>query len=168
MLHKLGTVATHSGTESSGSRLGYHEGVESETPLRTMALDVGDKRIGIAVTDRLGVTVHGRPTCGRTSVSADVEYIRALVEEDGVNEVVVGHPRHMDGTRTLQTEKTEAFAEYLKTVLSVPVVLWDERLTSFDAEQQLEEMGLDWRKRRRHVDELAATLILEEYLRRRA
>ena len=136
-------------------------------PLRTMALDVGDKRIGIAVTDALGMTVQGRPTRGRKSPSADVEYIRALVEEDGVVEVVVGHPRHMDGSRTRQTEKTEAFAEQLKTVLPVPVVLWDERLTSFDAEEQLEEMGMGWRKRRNHVDELAATLILEDYLRQR-
>ncbi len=138
--------------------------MKSDIRLRTMALDVGDKRIGIAVTDTLGVTVHGRPTRRRNSLSADVEHIRALVEEDGVVEVVVGHPRHMDGTRTRQTEKTEAFAGHLKTVLPVPVILWDERLTSFDAEERLEEMGLDWRHRRAHVDELAATLILEDYL----
>ncbi len=137
-------------------------------PVRTMALDVGDKRIGIAVTDALGMTVQGRPTRGRKSLSADIEYIRALVEEDSVVEVVVGHPRHMDGTRTRQTEKTEAFAEHLKTALPVPVVFWDERLTSFDAEERLEEMGLGWRKRRDYVDELAATLILEDYLRQRA
>ena len=132
-----------------------------------MALDVGDKRIGIAVTDALGLTVQGRPTLGRKSLSEDLEYISALVAEDRVVEVVVGHPLHLDGARTRQTEKTEAFAEYLKTALSVPVVFWDERLTSFDAEARLEEMGLDWRKRRDHVDELAATLILEDYLRQR-
>jgi putative Holliday junction resolvase len=142
--------------------------VNSDMPLRTMALDVGDKRIGIAVTDALGMTVQGRPTRRRKNLSADVEYIRALVEEDGVVEVVVGHPLHMDGARSRQTEKTEAFAEHLRTVLPVPVVYWDERLTSFDAEERLEEMGLGWRKRREHVDELAATLILEDYLRQRA
>ena len=142
--------------------------MEPNTPLRTMALDVGDRRIGIAITDRLGLTVQGRPTCGRRTLTEDVEHIRSIVEEDGVGEVVVGHPRHMDGARTLQTVKTEAFAEHLSTVLTVPVVLWDERLTTVAAEEHLEAMGLDWRKRRRHVDELAATLILEDYLRQRA
>ena len=133
-----------------------------------MALDVGDRRIGIAVTDLLGVTVQGRPTRGRKNLDDDIKHIRNLVEEDGVGEVVVGYPRHMDGARSRQTEKTEAFVRQLETVLSVPVVLWDERLTTFVAEQQLEEMGLDWRKKRQHVDELAATLILEDYLGRRS
>ena len=133
-----------------------------------MALDVGDRRIGIAVTDLLGVTVQGRPTRGRKNLEDDIEHIRNLVEEDGVGEVVVGHPLHMDGSRTRQTEKTEAFVQRLESVLSVPVVRWDERLTTFAAEQQLEELGLDWRKRRRHVDELAATLILEDYLGQRS
>ena len=129
-----------------------------------MALDVGDKRIGIAVTDALGLTIQGRPTLHRSNLREDVDYLRALIREDDVGTIVVGYPRHMDGARTLQTTKTEEFVECLKAEFSIPIVLWDERLTSFVAEQQLEEMGLDWRKRRRHVDELAATLILEDYL----
>ena len=141
----------------------YHGDVKADV-VRRMALDVGDRRIGIAVTDRLGMTVHGRPTRVRTNLDADVLHICGLVGSEGVGEVVVGLPRHMDGKRSRQTEKTEVFAERLTRDLPVPVVLWDERLTSFAAEQQLRELGLAWRKRRKHVDELAATLILEDYL----
>ena len=132
--------------------------------MRTMALDVGDRRIGIAISDALGLTVQGRPTLTRTNVGADIEHIRRLVAENEVGRLVVGHPLHMDGASSPQSEKTEAFAERLKKVLPVPVALWDERLTSFAAEQHLEELGLDWRARRRHVDEVAAVLILEDYL----
>jgi len=131
-----------------------------------MALDVGDRRIGVAVTDPLGLTVQGRPTLRRTTLDEDVRRIRELVEADDVREVVVGYPRRMDGTPSRQTEKTEVFVRGLEASLAVPVVRWDERLTSFAAEQHLEEIGLDWRKRRKHVDELAATLILEDYLSR--
>lgn len=137
-------------------------------PPRILALDLGDRRIGIAITDALGVTVQGRKTRLRSSLAEDLEHIRSLVQADGVEEVVVGYPMHMDGEVGRQGHKCEIFAENLRKVLDVPVVLWDERLTSFAAEQHLEELGLDWRRRRKHVDELAATLILEDYLRRRS
>jgi putative Holliday junction resolvase len=144
------------------------DGDTRETPnlrnVRIVALDVGDRRIGIAISDELGITVQGRPTRARTNPDEDVAYIRALVDENGACELVVGHPRNMDGTPSRQTRKTEEFVDRLREAIDVPVVLRDERLTSFAAEQRLEEMGLDWRKRRKHVDELAATLILEDYL----
>jgi len=133
--------------------------------LRTLALDVGDKRIGVAITDRLGITVQGRPTLGRQDVETDIEQIRRLVEQEEVQKVVVGHPLHMDGRQSAQSQKVEAFAGRLQSAVDVPVVLWDERLTSFAAEQVLEELGMDWRSRRRHVDRMAATLILEDFLR---
>ncbi len=133
---------------------------------RTMALDVGDRRIGIAITDAIGMTVQARPTLIRTTLEQDIAHIRTLIEDDGVERLVVGHPRHMDGKASRQTRKTEAFVGQLEAVLDVPIVLWDERLTSFDAEQRLEEMGMDWRKRKKHVDELAAILILEDFLSR--
>ena len=132
--------------------------------IRTMALDVGDRRIGIAISDALGMTVQGRPTLTRTNIEADIDHIRRLVTENEAGNLVVGYPLHMDGACSPQSEKTEAFAERLRKVLPIPVDLWDERLTSFAAEQHLEELGLDWRERRRHVDEVAAVLILEDYL----
>lgn len=129
-----------------------------------MALDPGDRRIGIAITDAIGMTVQARPTRTRTTLAEDIAHIRTLVEDNDVERLVVGHPRHMDGKASRQTRKTEVFVEQLKAGVAVPIVLWDERLTSFEAEQRLEEMGMDWRKRKKHVDELAAILILEDFL----
>jgi putative Holliday junction resolvase len=138
--------------------------VESRISLRTLALDVGDRRIGIAVTDRLGLTVQGRPTRMRRGLGADIEHLRSLVEAEGVQKVVVGLPLHMDGRESPQSLKTKAFAAHLQEAIDVPVVFWDERLTSFAAEQELEELGLNWQKRRGRVDEAAATLLLEDFL----
>jgi len=132
--------------------------------MRRMALDLGDRKIGIAITDALGVTVQGRPTLTRTNVDADIEHIRHLVTENEVSQVIVGYPLHMDGLSSPQSEKTKAFVEFLEKGLAIPVALWDERLTSFAAEQHLKELGLGWRERRKHIDEVSAILILEDYL----
>ena len=135
---------------------------------RTMALDVGDKRIGMAITDALGVTVQGRPTLHRRTLSGDIAQISQVIAAEAVVEVVVGHPLHMDGASSPQSQKVERFVESLREAISVRVVLWDERLTSFAAEQHLEELGLDWRARRKHVDEVAAIFILEDYMGRKS
>ncbi len=135
---------------------------------RTMALDVGDKRIGMAITDALGVTVQGRPTLHRRTLSGDIAQISQVIADEAVLEVVVGHPLHMDGASSPQSQKVERFVESLREAINVRVVLWDERLTSFAAEQHLEELGLDWRARRKHVDEVAAIFILEDYMGRKS
>ena len=135
---------------------------------RTMALDVGDKRIGMAITDALGVTVQGRPTLNRKTLTGDIEQIRQMIDDEAVAEIVVGHPLHMDGASSPQSQKVERFVETLREAVGVRIVLWDERLTSFAAEQHLEELGLDWRARRKHVDEVAAIFILEDYLGRQS
>ena len=131
-----------------------------------MALDVGDRRIGIAITDAEGITVQVRPTRLRTGLEGDIRHIRALVATDAVERLVVGMPRHMDGAPSRQTRKTAAFLDRLGQALAIPVIEWDERLTSFAAEEALEAMGFDWRKRRKHVDAMAAALILEDFLER--
>ena len=147
---------------TSASR--YDCRVESLVRLRTLALDVGDRRIGIAISDRLGLTVQGRPTLTRRDIDSDMAHILGLIEEEDVERIVIGLPLHLDGRASPQSLKTQAFAEQLETVAGVAVVLWDERLTSFAAEQELEEMGMTWQKRRGRVDEMAATLILEDFL----
>lgn len=133
-------------------------------PARILALDVGDRRIGVAATDRLGLTVQGLQTRTRRGLEDDVAYFRGLVETEGIGKVVVGLPLHMNGSESPQSRKVQVFADRLREKVPVPVVFWDERLTSFAAEQELEEMGMSWRRRRRHVDEMAATLILEDFL----
>ena len=138
--------------------------VDARMSLRTLALDVGDRRIGIAITDRLGLTVQGRPTRQRQGLDVDIEHIRGLIEEEGVRRIVVGLPLHMDGQESPQSLKTRAFAASLEEATDVPVLFRDERLTSFAAEEELRELGMSWQKRRKRVDEVAATLILEDFL----
>lgn len=132
--------------------------------MRVMALDVGDKKIGVAISDALLLTAQVRPTLRRKDLKSDIHTLGRLVEENEVHEIVVGQPLHMSGKESLQSEKVAKFAEELRKSLNVPVVFWDERLTSFAAEQHLEELGLKWRQRRAHIDKIAAMLILQSYL----
>lgn len=132
--------------------------------MRIMGLDVGDKRIGVAVSDLLLLTAQGRPTLRRTGWQADLAYLRGVAEENEVTKIVVGNPLHMGGQESPQSRKVARFATKLSKTLGLPVILWDERLTSFAAEQHLEEAGLGWRDRRKHVDKVAAMFILQDYL----
>jgi putative holliday junction resolvase len=136
--------------------------------MRIMGLDVGDRNIGIAVSDSLLLTAQGRPTLRRTSWKSDVEHLRRVVEEDDVQRIIVGNPLHMWGQESLQSQKIARFATKLSKTLGLPVILWDERLTSVAAEQHLEEAGLKWRDRKKHVDKIAAMFILQDYLDRQA
>jgi len=129
-----------------------------------MALDVGDKFIGVAVSDAMLLTAQGRPTIKRSNLESDLNRLRRIVEEDEVHEIVVGEPLHMDGRPSPQSQKVTRFARKLHDATQVPIVFCDERLTSFAAEQHLEEMGLNWRQRREHVDKIAAMIILQTYL----
>jgi putative pre-16S rRNA nuclease len=132
--------------------------------MRVMALDVGEKKIGVAISDALLLTAQARPTLHRKNLKSDIFILGRLAEENEVHEIVVGYPVHMSGKQSLQSEKVAKFAEELRKSLQIPVVFWDERLTSFAAEQHLEEMGLKWRKRRDHIDKIAAMMILQSYL----
>ena len=129
-----------------------------------MALDVGDKRIGLAISDEMLLTAQTRPTLKRTNLNSDVEQLRKLAEMNEVQEIIVGNPLHMDGRPSAQSQKIAKFARKLHAATRIPITFWDERLTSFAAEQHLEEMGLNWRQRREHVDQVAAMLILQSYL----
>jgi len=129
-----------------------------------MALDVGDKKIGLAISDELLLTAQSRPTLKRKNLKSDVEYLRKLAEMNEVQEIIVGNPLHMDGRPSAQSQKIANFARKLHQATRIPITFCDERLTSFAAEQHLEEMGLNWRQRREHVDQVAAMLILQGYL----
>ena len=132
--------------------------------MRVMGLDVGDKNIGVAISDALLLTAQPRTTVRRKELKSDLEILRRLAEENEVSEIVVGQPLHMNGKTSPQSEKVARFAEELHKVLDLPIVFLDERLTSFEAEQHLEQMGLNWRQRRGHVDKIAAMIILQNYL----
>ena len=132
--------------------------------MRIMALDVGDRSIGVAISDALLLTAQARPTLRRKDPQSDIEHLRRLAVDNEVHQIVVGHPLHMDGKESRQSQKIARFAEQLQQTLKLPIVFWDERLTSFEAEQHLEQLGLNWRQRREQVDKIAAMIILQNYL----
>ena len=132
--------------------------------MRIMAIDYGDAHTGIAVSDPTGFLAGFTATVTAYRPEAVAEEIASLAREHGAEELVLGHPKNMDGSRGPRAEKAEAFAELLRAVTGLPVVLWDERRTTIDAHQILFNAGKNARKRKKTVDAVAASLILEGYL----
>jgi putative Holliday junction resolvase len=131
---------------------------------RILAIDFGTKRMGLAVSDGLGMTAQGLPTLQRTRIADDLERLRLLVEEYSVERVLVGNPIGHSGGETSMSQQVAEFVEKLRRRLPCPVELRDERLTSVEANRTLREMGLTLGKRRRAVDRVAAVLLLQGYL----
>lgn len=145
--------------------------VQGETHLefppqpRFLGLDVGSKRIGVAVSDELGITAQPVLTLvRRRSAREDVRSLARLARRFSVAAIVVGNPLHLSGEASPQAEKTRAFAQFLEEESGFSVVLWDERLTTREAHQILYEAGRPRQEHRRVVDQVAATLILQSYL----
>jgi putative Holliday junction resolvase len=132
--------------------------------MRVLGLDVGDRRIGVALSDETGLLASPLPTLQRVGPRKDAQAVAALVREHGAGEIVVGLPRNLDGTIGPQAEKVQAFGESLKPSARVPVRYWDERLTTVEAERILSERNVPWQRRKGLVDQVAAVLILQEYL----
>lgn len=131
---------------------------------RILALDFGLRRIGLAVTDELGLTAQGLPTLERSNKRQDLNHLRWVIKQYGVGEIVMGLPLQMSGDRGIQAEKVEVFAEELRKRFKLPVHLMDERLTSVEANELLRESGKDARRDPGLVDQMAAVLILREWL----
>lgn len=129
-----------------------------------MGLDVGSRRIGIAVSDPLGITAQGLATLQRRNKRSDFEYLQRVIRDYEVREIVVGLPLRMSGAEGTQSEKMRAFAEELKKRFGLPVHLWDERLTSAEANRFLRETELSIEKRGKAVDRMAAVLILQGWM----
>jgi putative Holliday junction resolvase len=132
--------------------------------MRLLGLDVGDKRVGIALSDESATLATGLATLERVGPKKDLKAIAALVREHDVSDVVVGLPRSLDGSLGPQAQKVLQFMDDLRPVVKVPVVSWDERFTSSMATQALIEGGVSRRGRKGVVDKVAATLILQSYL----
>lgn len=135
---------------------------------RILGLDVGARRIGVAVSDPLGITAQGLDTLHRKNKKYDLEYLRRLIREYEIKEIVVGLPLRMSGAEGTQSEKMRAFAEDLRKKFGLPVHLWDERLTSAEANRFLRETELSIEKRGKAVDRMAAVLILQGWMELRA
>jgi len=132
--------------------------------LRILALDVGKKRIGLAVSDPLGVTAVGLPTLHRTRIREDLARLKAVAEARSVTTLLIGRPLHMSGDESRQSEYTREFAERLSTVAGLPVVYWDERLTTAEAHRLMRDSGATLEQRKKAVDQMSAILLLESYL----
>ena len=132
--------------------------------MRIMAIDYGDAHTGIAISDPTGFLAGFTSTINAYHPEVVAEQIAALAKEHGVEELVLGHPINMDGTRGPRSEKAQAMKVLLEDTTSLPVVLWDERRTTIDAHQILMGSGKNAKKRKKVVDAVAASLILEGYL----
>jgi putative Holliday junction resolvase len=129
--------------------------------MRKLGLDVGDKRIGIAVSDSLGLTAQGLSTIDREGC---METLKKIIKEYNVDSIVVGIPKMLNGRIGIQGEKVIRFVEELRAATNLPISLWDERLSTITAEKVLIQADLKRKKRKRLRDKLSATLILQNYL----
>jgi putative pre-16S rRNA nuclease len=131
---------------------------------RVLGLDFGSKTIGLAVSDGLGITAQGLETIRRKNKRKDFEILDRVIREHQVTEVVIGYPLRLSGAEGSQSEKVADFAAELRSRFSLPFHLWDERLTSVQANRLLREAELSIAKRAAAVDRMAAVLILQSFL----
>lgn len=132
--------------------------------VRALGLDLGTKTIGLAVSDELGLTAQGLPTLRRQSLKKDLNTLAALARSRGVDRVILGLPLNMDGTEGPRAEATRRFGDRLAELTGLPVIYWDERLTTVAAQRALLEADLSRRQRREVIDQVAASLILQGWL----
>jgi putative Holliday junction resolvase len=134
--------------------------------MRVMALDYGERGVGVAISDELQLTVRPLTTIHRDKRrrAALIERIRELIVEHEIATLVVGLPLNMDGSRGAAVERVESFIFDLRRIVSIPIVTVDERLTSLEADRILREMGVGLNERRARSDEYAASLILRDYI----
>jgi len=132
--------------------------------LRRLGLDIGDKRIGLAVSDELNVTAQGKEVLIRTNHRADLKKIKKYIDRYNIGEIIVGLPKNLDNTESRQGEKIKNYVNFLRNNLEIPIKLWDERLSTRAAEDMLLKADLRRKKRREVIDQVAASIILQNYL----
>lgn len=135
---------------------------------RILAIDYGSRRMGLAVSDPLGITAQGLETLQRKNKRTDFAHLQRLITDYDVREIVLGLPLKMSGEHGVQSERVTEFAEELRQRFNLPVHLWDERLTSAEANRVLREAQLSIQKRAQAVDRMAAVLILQSFLESRS
>ena len=132
--------------------------------MRVLAVDYGDRRVGLAVSDSLGIAAHGLDTLDVKSPQQAAKGVARVAREKEVERIIVGLPLNMDGSDGPRTQATEMFCDEVRKRIDVPVEVFDERWTTVRAERTLQEGGIRARDQRKHVDRLAAVFILQDYL----
>src|SRR5690348_11831166 len=128
--------------------------------MRLMGLDLGDQRIGVAISDPLGITAQGITVYQRTgSLQKDLQFFTQLMIEREIDSVIIGLPKNMNGTEGPMAEKVRYFGSRLAELTGIPIEYWDERLSTGAAQKVLIEANLSRRKRRTKIDQVAAVII---------
>jgi putative holliday junction resolvase len=144
-----------------------HDDNEVQEKPRIMALDLGTRRIGVAVTDALGITAQGLPTIERKNKREDLFRLGKLLHQYKVAEIVLGNPVRMSGEEGTASARSQQFAEMLREKFKLPVHLQDERLTTAEAHRVLDAAEVPGIRRKQMIDELAAVLILQQFMAQR-
>ncbi|MBI4040908.1 MAG: Holliday junction resolvase RuvX [Deltaproteobacteria bacterium] len=134
------------------------------TPTRLLALDVGDKRIGTALSDEMGWTAQPHTTIQRKNMKADLYHIEKIISEFNVCKVIVGFPLNLFSQETPQTQKVKKFILSLEKKIKIPVETWDEAFSSKEAEKLLISADMSRKKRKQVIDKIAAAVILKSYM----
>lgn len=132
--------------------------------MRIMALDLGSKTIGVACSDALKITAQGIETIQHTNLEKSFQRLQELVQIYEVSQIVVGLPKHMNGSEGERVEITKGFVAKMQEVIDLPVVFWDERLSTMMAQKSLIEANVSRKKRKNIIDKMAAVVILQGYL----
>ncbi len=132
--------------------------------MRILGLDYGKERIGVAICDEMGIVARSLCAIERKSLEKDMAEIKRLAGEFAAEKIVIGYPLTLDGKEGIQCERVSRFADMLEERLSLPVVKWDESLSTKEAEGFLIEADMSRKKRKKRVDKLAAAIILQRYL----
>lgn len=146
----------------SRTRCIYRDWIEER--MRLMGLDIGDRRIGVALSDPAKILARPVQVIERRSQEADLARIASLVRRYDVGKIVVGHPLRLDGTAGEQARRVEAYVATMREVMDAPIVLWDESLSTVRAREVMIEAGRKRRDRKRRIDAVAAAVILQDYL----
>lgn len=131
---------------------------------RILAFDFGKKRIGMAISDPMGVVVRGLETFERKRVRDDIELLAEIARREQADLLLFGDPLHLDGSRGRASGNVREFAQRLQKVSGIPVAFFDERLTTVEADEALREKGVRFEERRKRIDQMAAIVLLQSYL----
>ncbi|MBD3413580.1 MAG: Holliday junction resolvase RuvX [Candidatus Aminicenantes bacterium] len=132
--------------------------------MRILGIDYGDKHIGLALSDEMSITAQPLRSYTVKSKNEDIRFFKDLTSKYNITQIVMGLPLRMDGTEGSRVKKTKRFAAWLKQALNIPIVFWDERLTTKQASQIMRKQGLSHDKKKELVDQISAVLILSSYL----
>jgi putative Holliday junction resolvase len=132
--------------------------------MRILALDLGRRRIGLALSDELGVTAQGLPTLQRKNNRTDLAALARIAQEKAVDLILIGEPLHMSGDAGVQAQNAREFSELVARYTGKQIQLWDERLTTVEASRVLRDSGISIAKRARAIDQMSAVILLQSYL----